>query len=477
MRRILSPIPLIGRAADLVWLAALVWYVLAGIEEVPFHGDESMLIYMSRDYYYLVQQRDLDPVLYTATPVNPSEQELRLLNGTVGKMAMGFAWDMAGFTVDDLNEPWAWGLNWDINAAMQHIPREDVLHAARLSSAILTAISVAAVFGIAWLVMRPASLAGARIAAWSASLVYVTTPAVLVNGRRAMMDGALLCFLTLTVLVGLLLIREQARTHPRRAALGTWTVLLGLLGGCAVASKHNAALGVGTVFLAVALEPVITSPPGPLSSQGRFAKGEGEKVGTGSVLRLGAKHFTIPHLARLIVVSVLVILTFLAWNPAWWSDLGGMPERVLRMRADLLRGQVNNYGGYSGVADRIPGLFNAMFAAQPQYYEVSEWRDYVASEIAAYDGSWLAGRGGGLIWGALLAGLFAVGLVALVRRWRDAVSWLALVWLAVTALGLLISTPLEWQRYYLPLQPAVALVCGVGVWWLTAWVWARVRNA
>ncbi|HEX3054135.1 MAG TPA: hypothetical protein VHP83_26005, partial [Aggregatilineaceae bacterium] len=41
---------------------------------------------------------------------------------------------------------------------------------------------------------------------------------------------------------------------------------------------------------------------------------------------------------------------------------------------------------------------------------------------------------------------------------------LVLVWLVVTTAALLVSTPFEWQRYYLPLQPPLAIVIGIGVW-------------
>jgi hypothetical protein len=41
-------------------------------------------------------------------------------------------------------------------------------------------------------------------------------------------------------------------------------------------------------------------------------------------------------------------------------------------------------------------------------------------------------------------------------------AWVAL-WLGIAGMAAGISTPLEWQRYYLPLYPAIALFLGVGV--------------
>uniref|UniRef100_UPI002CA82E56 phospholipid carrier-dependent glycosyltransferase n=1 Tax=Aggregatilinea sp. TaxID=2806333 RepID=UPI002CA82E56 len=195
----------IARVLDVVWLAALSAYVVTGVSDIPFHGDESSLVFMSRDYATLVQQHDFSAVYYELSPSDPAAQELRILNGTVGKMAMGLAWDLAGLSVDDLNGPWAWDVDYDVNAALGHIPGERLLRAARLSSALLTALGVIAVFGIA----RFAT--GSRIAAWIASLVLATDPAVLLNGRRAMMEGSLLGFGTLVVLVAVWLAREQTR--------------------------------------------------------------------------------------------------------------------------------------------------------------------------------------------------------------------------------------------------------------------------
>jgi len=41
-------------------------------------------------------------------------------------------------------------------------------------------------------------------------------------------------------------------------------------------------------------------------------------------------------------------------------------------------------------------------------------------------------------------------------------AWVAL-WLGLAGMGAALSTPLEWQRYYLPLYPAIAVFLGVGI--------------
>ncbi len=94
------------------------------------------------------------------------------------------------------------------------------------------------------------------------------------------------------------------------------------------------------------------------------------------------------------------------------------------------------------------------------------WKADIDDQIAAYDGQWYAGRGGGPVWGVILVALFAAGLVYALPRWREPGMWLALVWLGLTALALLISVPLEWQRYYIPLHAPVALIGGAGAVWV-----------
>lgn len=418
------------RALDVLWLAVLAVYVLAGVDDVPFHGDESSLIAMSRDYYHLVQKRDLGPVLYEPSPADPMDQELRLINGTVGKMAMGFAWDMAGLTEADLNRPWLWGADWEYNVSTGHVPGERLLHAARLSSAVLTAISVAAVFAIAW-------IAGGRPAAWAAALIYASDPAVLLNGRRAMMEGAHLAFATLTVLAALLVVREQGRRPAsRRRRLVGLTALFGIMGGAAVASKHPALIVVGVGFAAIASEPFIRRTPSPLNRR---------------------------RILRWIGAGVLVLLTFLVLNPAWWSDPLHMPGRVLELRGHLLDQQVAGYGGYDGLGERLEGLVRQAFGLEPQYYEAPGWKDWIAGEIAHYEDSWLAGRSAGLAWAFALGGASVVGIWQLGRRWREGTAWTILLWTGITAVALFIATPLEWQRYYLPLRPPLAVVAGCGV--------------
>src|SRR5215510_11017733 len=72
---------------DYLYVGILIFYVLAGARLVPFHGDESTILYMSRDWF-----KSPSALAYGAFPPGSGEamdQELRLLNGVVSKDSYG----------------------------------------------------------------------------------------------------------------------------------------------------------------------------------------------------------------------------------------------------------------------------------------------------------------------------------------------------------------------------------------------------
>ncbi|NDJ78635.1 MAG: phospholipid carrier-dependent glycosyltransferase [Chloroflexi bacterium] len=512
---------------DVLWLVGVGLYVFAGRDDVPFHGDESTHLYMSLDYHRLVIEGDLDAVLYRDPPRDGQarmDRDLRIVNGTVTKMTTGLAWDVAGLERDDINGPWAWWgtgdpREWDENIRQGHMPSERLLRIGRTVSTAFTALSVAVVFGIAWLVTER------RIAAWAASFVYVSTPAVLLNGRRAMTEGALLLFSALVILLAVILVRAQVRDLQVRGArartLAMW-IALGGLGGFAVASKHSGAVTVLVACLGLALEPLLRSgvfavhresqppvdadPPDSQEGTPRSAPTGNSSTGEGTealyefslYARLGRwTALAGPNLLRVVGTGLLALAVFLLLNPAWWAEPLHMPGHVVDQRRALLDGQAEAFGPYDTLSERTAGLLNQAFFAKAQYFEVPVWEQFISVEINAYAGSWLSGRQG-LFWGVLIVGAFAFGVGALVESFRgvsqsppgdvahsepganqsavgeimplqaldhgrnSAVALTVLLWVGITALALLALTPMEWQRYYLPIQAPVAVVAGIG---------------
>ena len=214
-----------GRAAlvDFVFLALLIVYILAGVPLVPFHGDESTLIYMSRTYGYQFIERDLDKVRYQDPSPVPEQQALRFINGSLAPYSIGLAWHLAGYSLDDINDQWDWGADWDYNVRTGHAPSPDLLLASRWPSALFLCGSAVLLFAIGRMVMG-------RPAAYLATLYFVLNPAIVLNGRRAMMEGVMLFFGLLVVLAGLYFLQRRSW----RAGL-----LLGIASGLALSAKHT----------------------------------------------------------------------------------------------------------------------------------------------------------------------------------------------------------------------------------------------
>ncbi|MCY3831969.1 MAG: phospholipid carrier-dependent glycosyltransferase [Chloroflexi bacterium] len=417
----------IPRWFDALWLTLLAAYILAGAAIAPFHGDESTLIFMGRDFHYLFVEGDLSQVMYDDTwSTRPTEQKLRLENGTISKTIYGWlAWNQ-GFALDDFNRPWSWGHDYETNLRRNNVPDAQLLKAARMASAIQLALAGAIFFQFARITLN-------RPTAYVATALLVMHPNVLINGRRAMMEGSHLLGLTLVLLAGALLLRER---HWRNY------LLLGLCMGLAISAKHPNVLAAALVVLAVAIANCWQSRP---KNKRSF---------------VGAWRPTVWLLPLLIAAA----LAFLLLNPAWWSAPFELPSVIIEIRSSLLQSQAAAYNGYDSFLERLQGLFHIAFAAEHQYFEVAHWSEYdvITEQIRTYESSGLAGFliGGSSLVGfvcLLLAGYGAYSIA------RDSVVGadnriLLLVWAIGTALLTLLLTPVPWARYYLPLAPALAVL-------------------
>jgi 4-amino-4-deoxy-L-arabinose transferase-like glycosyltransferase len=431
---------------DTLYCLALSLYILAGVELVPFHGDESTVIYMARDFYYIFVQGDVNHVRYTATPEAISsdaatEQELRLLNGTLHRYLYGLTAYSGGYSFDQINTQWDWCCDWQYNADHGHIPAPDLLLRTRFVSAGLTALACMALFGVGYQL-------GGRPVAYLAALYFALNPAVLINGRRAMMEGGMLAFSLLTLLAGMWVMQAVQRQTTGRGTLPPY-IALGIFAGLAVAAKHTSAFTVAAVF-------------GACSSY--------------ALLHFWRTRYSasLRHIIYLLGACILAFGVFYALNPAWWDDITGSVGRVWTLRNQLLDGQAATFGGYPDFGAKIAGGLRQLLIVPPQYFEVSNWQGFIADQIATYENSIWRGIsvGGSLLGAVLLVGCILAGMVAL---WRDqrisnGLRWLLAIYsLAMLALTLLL-TPLEWQRYTLPAYPVVALFAALGIVQIYRWL-------
>lgn len=406
MRRLLIP----------AYLLALMAYTLLGAPSVPFHGDESTLIFTTRDYFDQFVRRDL-------STEDPMVERLRLLDGRVQKYWGGFVHHLTGGSAETLNAPWLWGADYTYNLDNGHIPDERLLTTQRLAIALMLALSVPVAYGVG------AQVGGIWGGVLMAALVAFS-PNLLINGRRAMMEAPLLLFSLLSVLAGLRWIAAERRHW-------LWLILLGVGAGMALASKHSAVLALGPLFIGLGLAVTLQGRPRRLIS--------------------------------LTTAGEIALVVFFALNPAWWSDPLNTFDKVMNLRSELLAQQVVAFGDYGDFGQQVAGYVTYGLLDQPQYFEVAEWGTWpqIAEQIAVYESSpWTPPAWLNTARAVLTLGLALVGGCALIRR-RDGVSITVGVWAVVTMIAALFITPLPWARYYLPALPPLYALAAAGIGALT----------
>lgn len=423
------PLPLkASRHFDWLYLGLLALYIVAGAAIVPFHGDESTLIAMGRDYHYFFVEGDLSNIRFDPTwQHNPLEQHLRLLNGAVSKTLFGWLGTVNGFAAHDLNSFWSWGMDYAANAARGALPNLDLLRKARLASSLQLALAAALFFHV---VKRALN----RPAAYIAATAFALHPNVLINGRRAMMEGSHLLGLMLVLLAATWLLQER---RPWRY------LILGVSAGFAIAAKHPNLSICALVFLACSVEPLW-----------RLIRGSRIDWRT-----------PVLDLAGIVFAGAVTVAVFMLLNPAWWRDPLAVAPVAIELRQGLLGDQVDAFGGYTSFTDRAQGLFQFAFVGARQYFEAPAWAtiDAITAQITEYEGSGLAGllfigSSGRLGLICLLLALYGAAHLARNPGVKAEHRLLLLVWILGSALTTLGLTPLPWARYYLPLLPAVIVL-------------------
>lgn len=417
---------------DILTCVALMAYVLLGVPTVPFHGDEPMQIYMSRDYEIAFVDRNADVLTQGPPYFIDDDNQLRILNGSVQRYTVGLLRQVAGIPREALppRPGWDWGLDYARNVETNHRPDNALLLLGRYTSAVMLAASIPMMFAIG-------RLLGGRPAAYGAVLVYALHPVVLLNGRRAVQEGAMLCFGLLTILTAVVINTRAGRGQR------TWFLFpaLAAAGVMALASKHAAAPFVAGAFAWIGLAALLRKNlRGILATTGLLA------IGTAAT-----------------------VAGFIALSPALWRDPPARLSDLFTVRAELLGLQVAAHSdGETALSQRVAGLLREPFLRPTQYFESPAWADFapISAEIAAYEaGPWRGYATGVTVPGIALTVLMLGGLVVLVvPRRRPLGAWWPTAglcaWLLVTA-GTLLVNPLDWQRYALPLLPIAALLAGL----------------
>ncbi len=419
---------------DAVLLALLAAYVLAGVPLTPFHGDEGMQIYASRDYITAFVDRNPADLVTNPPYTIDSRPHLRLINGSVQRYVSGWVFDMRGYDINDLPiaPGWNWGLNYEENARGGWLPRPDVLNTARYTSAAFFALSIVVMYGLA-------RQFGGRLAAYPATVLYALNPVLLLAGRRAQMEGSMLLFGLLTLFIAARIASRTARDQD--SDLWQW-VGLALAAGLTLASKHSGGAFVGVAWLWVFMAGVITAVTERRTTVAASVTGLLTLAGAGA------------------------IALFIALSPALWNDPAARLQNLLEERTKLVNIQVDiDENAPTTLTERAQFILTQPLIAPAAYYEWESQR--VPAAIDPYQNSWLRGLPLGWIGGTVGMLLAGVGAVYLIREHTyypvGRVQTVGVLLWVIAVSGALMANPLPWQRYVLPLVPAVLVLLGVGI--------------
>lgn len=407
-------------------------YGWAGYKAVPFHGDEADHLYKSIDFNVAFVQRE-PQALQVELPVQPdSTEHIRLLTGNVHATLTGYAlWSM-GVQPQAWPKAWYYGQPVDWNITQGHWPEQDALERGRLPHTLLVMLSVPLVFGLVWRLQPPAPFFTALVAA----LLVGTHPVWLLHGRRVMQESVLI-----VISIVLMLSAIEIAQRWRYGCLP----ILAILSGLCVVAKPTGLITVLSVFVALGL------------------------------IALRQQNATY-HLTALGMTGVASIITYFALTPALWGDPINVLHYTITERQTILRGQTQaSHVAYDNALDQGLAMITQPFIAPTdlQYYETPAFDGILAHNIANYKQSgyvgWQHGQWSAWLW----TGLSVVGGVHLWRQRREPRFLVILVWVIVTGLMISITTPLEWQRYYLLWTITALLLASIGfgtvIKWLSGW--------
>lgn len=489
---------------DALLLALLSLYIFSGMKTVPFHGDESTLIALSLDWERLVYEDQVGEVVYhTYKPGTWQgiEQFTRVLTGSLNPLTIGMVRDIVDYPAEKVNGYWVWGESeqdpyapymWFVNEDYGNLPSDRLLTLARIPSTLFTIGSVILLFLLMF------QFSGKRFTAWVSVLVYATTPTVLVNGRRAMQEGAMLFFTMLVMLILFVVLKELSNRPTRWAGLTLKFLGLGLASGFAVASKHTAVLVVAAAYLVLVLVFLFDDQ-----------------------IKKNLTSQTFRFLMNVFASGFLSVFVFFLLMPVWWdvprlSFLGGLPLVFLSLSLDLKKifswlpglvglglfvsalvmspnigqtlltppviilsereqlaaGQASFVGGMETLGEKTERLFKELFFADTEYFEAPRWAEYavVGEQIRVYENRLMDGRGRVVLWDWLVMALFFLGLGSLYQRKRSGFVIFVLTWLILPTFVIWLTNFLPWQRYYLILLPQVAVLAGLGAGLLADWL-------
>lgn len=397
-------------------------FYISGVSKVPFHPDESTLIYMSADFENLFS----DPLSmsWKAGDPIPDTVRYRMIDAPITRYLLGFGRSINKKTAPQVD--WDWSATWEENAIAGALPDERLLLTERLVVASLFPLTILLLYLIG--LKFDGRFLGILIV-----LLFSLNPLILLHTRRAMAEGVLVFGLVLTLYFML--------------NLEKYPFLVGLTAALAFNAKHSAFVLIPIGFFAVCW---------PIFSNSR------------SFSRLASNTFQ--------YLSGLFLLTLLL-NPFLWHNPATAAFKALEQREALLAKQQADFTEWfpgqvlESPVERATVMLAQIIIAPPIFAEVGNYLEDTRKTEIEYLQTPGNVVGRNLISGGLLLGSMFLGSLILIRRilicgpGKHRNSTILLLSMAVLMVGYILLIPLAWQRYSVPLIPFTSIIAGIGLVW------------
>jgi hypothetical protein len=462
-----------------VWVAGLLvawsgWRIVGWLADEPHFADESAMI--AQSYYYHLfatgQWHHSDWLQYAAFDHPP-----------LPKYMFGLSLEVRGLPVPQSLDRWIEWMGYRrVNGRLERLPGGGdfrppsdarVLYWARVPAALFGIGGVMAVYAIG------VQIRG-RLLGLLAAALLLANPLYVTHARRAMSDSFAECLVLGAVAVGLWGTRELWQPRCRWRRWLTFVASESTICGLAALAKLNG--GVATVLVSVTLVLGWLSA----SLYWRRARGAAARphplnllAGILAGLALGAGSFGVfvllnpfltarpagaalgsPEIARIAGLGVVGRARYLVEFRRSWSEDALRNERFRddwlptvpsRLRATWREG----YGRYSSLGGRAMSIGER---GEPVVrFHAPRWAAPVWSALCAWGLFWAVRKG----W-------------ADVRSGRAPDAWGLVVYAAAGFAVVALLIPLNWDRYFLPLQAASALLVPYGVLSWVAWIRDRL---
>jgi hypothetical protein len=172
--------------------------------------------------------------------------------------------------------------------------------------------------------------------------------------------------------------------------------------------------------------------------------------------------------------------TAITWllNPVSWQHPFAAASAAVQARVALLSRQVADTQRMAPSqvldqpAERVTVLFGHLYLTEPMFAESENYRRQTYIKEAAYLADPLNNLGRNYLGAGLFLAMTAVGISSAALQLKNddpqkrRYTLLIILGTLSMAVGLLLTVPLPWQRYVLPLIPFACLWAGVGCSWV-----------